>query len=203
MQDDMEIWRDIEGYEGIYQVSNHGRVRSLDRFILKRGFSYFVKGRILKPKREKDNYVHICLSKNGIHKYIKIHRLVWGTFVGPIPNGLQVNHIDENPRNNRLDNLNLLSPKENSNWGSHNSKISMKKTGRCGMRNRKDQSKPVSQFTKDGDYIATYPSIHQASKDTGIHISHISACCQHKVKIKNGQKYVTRTAGGYIWSYAS
>lgn len=104
-----EEWRDIIDYEGFYQVSNYGRVRSLDRVINK----HFYKGRILKQVSN-GQYLYIKLSKNSIWSRFSVHRLVAIMFLGfDTSSGLEINHIDHNKLNNRLDNLEIVTHEEN------------------------------------------------------------------------------------------
>lgn len=131
-----EVWKDILNFEGLYQVSNLGRVKSLDRSFTGRNqfgaeFPKIIKGQIItdRPKNKYSKYRRIGLRKEGKRYFFFTHRLVWEAFNGPIPKGLQINHIDENPENNRLDNLNLMTPKENSNYGAHPQKISEAQKG--------------------------------------------------------------------------
>lgn len=127
-----EIWRDIPGYEGLYQISNLGRVKRIfDRvFIGKYGQTIIqrpndtIKG--FKGKRQND-YWRVYLYKNNSRKKYTVHVLVYKSFFGEIPDGYQVNHMDENKDNNSIFNLNLLTPKENSNWGTRNERISKTK----------------------------------------------------------------------------
>ena len=126
----MEEWKDIVGYEGLYQVSSEGRVKSLDRTVLgknrwggKRLRTF--KGAIL--KQFFNHYWIVDLCKNGVPQHHLVHRVEYEAFYGPIPEGMQVNHIDENPLNNRLENLNLLTPSQNINWGTRNERDRFKK----------------------------------------------------------------------------
>ena len=105
--------------------------------------------------------------------------MVYETFIGIIPKGYTVNHIDENKQNNCVLNLNLMSRGENDNWGSRNERIS------------KSLSKKVAQYTLDGDFIMEFESASVASKITGADRVTICNCCNNKVK----------KAGGYIWRY--
>lgn len=101
-----EIWRDIPGYEGLYEVSSYGSVRNL------------VTGKLIKSSLKKDGYSRVCLSKNGLRKCMNIHRLVAQAFI-PNPDCFpQVNHKDENKANNRVDNLEWCTSKYNVNYGS-------------------------------------------------------------------------------------
>ena len=176
-----EIWKDIKGFEGLYRVSNLGRVKSLERFD---ALGRRVKERILKPLINHRGYYQVVLCKNSIVKAYKVHRLVWSAFNGQIPENLQVNHINEVKSDNRLSNLNLMTRKENINWGtgierSHNKQIN----GKC--------SKAVLQFDLQDILIKEYPSLIQAYRETGFAFQHISACCKGKLK----------TAYGYKWKY--
>lgn len=122
-----EIWRSIDGYEGLYEVSNTGLIRSLDRFV---GNRNRIKGKILSIRIEKDGYCSVALSKDGKIKRYKIHRLVAQAFI-PNPEGLpQVNHKDENKTNNNVDNLEWCTSKYNINYGSRLNKSLLTKSER-------------------------------------------------------------------------
>ena len=184
-----EEWKPIKGYENLYEISNYGRVRSLDKYVKsKNGSMQFRKGKLIIPHipNKKAPYYQIQLWKNGAYKYFYIHQLVYIAFVGQIPEGMQVNHLNENGLDNRLENLNLMTPKENSNWGTRNERRANK------QKNRKDLSRPVLQLTLDSNLVKEYPSIMQAYRETGLNNSSICKCCNGKQK----------TAGGYIWKYA-
>lgn len=117
-----EVWKDIPNYEGLYQVSNLGRVKSLPRKYKKR----FINKEIIKvltklPK----GYLKVGLSKNGKVKYYFIHRLVAECFIPNIENKPCVNHKDCNPSNNRVDNLEWCNYIENNNYKNHNLKKSI------------------------------------------------------------------------------
>lgn len=195
-----EEWRDINGYEGMYQVSNYGRVRSLAR---KTGNQYGKNTRILKQKKQKLGYMSVGLYKDGKQKYYLIHRLVAQAFI-PNPNNYpQVNHKDENKENNFVwvnedgtvnlekSNLEWCSAQYNSNYGSH-----IKTYDRAiNKPNRPDTSKPVLQYSLDGKPLNEYPSIMEAQRQTGIKNTHIGRCCRNE--------YGCKTAGGFKWRYAS
>ena len=192
-----EIWKDIPGYEGLYQVSNQGRVKAIehiDRAGKKRKEKY------LKPSKSIDGYYRVALSKEGIRHTKLVARIEYEAFYGPIPEGMQVNHINEIKTDNRLENLNLMTAKENNNWGTRIERAS--KTNSIVMKNRKDQSKPVKQYNLDGVYIATYPSIIEAERQTGVKRQTIGFCCRRKIcKDGKGCFYIAKSAGGYLWSY--
>lgn len=184
-------------YDGIfkdaYQVSNWGRVRSVDRWVKhSRGRKILKRGRILIPGVCGKGYLIVTLCVNGCERYPNIHRLVWEAFVGEIPKGLQINHKDEVKSNNHLNNLEICTSKYNNNYGT--------KKERCSnaLMNRSDCSKPVMQYTKDGQFIAEYPSQTEAFRQTGISRSNISACCLGKAR-KNGS--IFKSAGGFVWKF--
>lgn len=114
-----EMWKPIKGYVGFYEVSNFGRVRSLDRYKRQwRGGLIFVKGKILIPKKAHHGYLFVSLSVDGVVCHKKVHRLVAETFI-PNPKHLPcINHKDENTANCRLSNLEWCTVKYNNNYGS-------------------------------------------------------------------------------------
>ena len=168
-----EIWKDIPGYEGLYQVSNIGRLRSMN--YKKTGVI-----KLLKMHADNDGYIHIKLNKNGKRQSYLVSRIVYEAFKGPIPDGMEVNHIDENKTNNTLENLNLLTHRDNVNWGTHNERMG------------KTLSKWVVKLTTNDEILHFYQSTVEAGKVTGVKSSNISNCC-------NGKK---KTAGGFKWKYA-
>ena len=172
-----EIWKDIVGYEGLYQVSNMGRVRS---------FKYN-KVRILKPLSTNNGYLHVNLRKNNSVKGLLIHRLVAQAFLENPNNFPQVNHKDENKTNNIVSNLEWCDVKYNNNYGSRNKKASIK------MLNHHKISKVVLQIDKNTNVVINiFPSLIEAQRQTGCWQQHICKCCKGKLK----------TSGGYIWRYA-
>lgn len=170
-----EIWKDIKGCEGSYMVSNLGRVKSLERKVNSRyGKHHTIREKILKQSLDGCGYCIVNVGKTNT-----VHTLVYEAFVGTIPKGYTVNHIDENKQNNCVLNLNLMTRGENDNWGSRNERIA------------KSLSKPVAQYTKDGIFIREFESATVASKLTGADRVTICNCCNNKSK----------TAGGYIWKF--
>ena len=115
----IEEWRPIEGYEGLYEVSNTGQVRSLDRYVKTCYEAYKLhKGKILSPAKDKNGYLKVHLCCNGKHNIIRVHRLVALTFL-PNPDNLpEVNHKDEVKTNNNVDNLEWCDRKYNNNYGT-------------------------------------------------------------------------------------
>ena len=119
-----EEWRTIEGYEGLYEVSNLGRVRSLDMYV-KCGYGNYRlhKGKVLSPTKDTNGYLRVVLSCNGKHKSITVHRLVAQTFILNPDNLPEVNHKDEDKTNNNVDNLEWCNRKYNINYGSRKDKV--------------------------------------------------------------------------------
>lgn len=160
-----EIWKDIKGYEGLYQVSNMGQVKSLPR--------YTTKGKILVSVKDKDGYLRVCLSKDNRHKSYYVHRLVAEAFI-PNPDNLpEINHKDCNPGNDKIENLEYCDRSYNVNYSNRNKIVSDR------------LSKPVIQMTLDGVIIAIWPSIKQAAKN-GFDASNICNCCIGKRKTHAG-----------------
>lgn len=166
-----EIWKDIEGYEGLYQVSNLGRVKRM-RFINKN--TNIEKERIKSQKIRKDGYLEVALYKNGKGKYIQVHRLVAKSFI-PNPKKLpQVNHIDGNKENNCVDNLEWVTNKENvthaiktglqNNSGEHNGKAKLTQQQAEKIRKiRKEKNVPYRQIAKK--YNVSHYTIIQICKN--------------------------------------
>ena len=111
-----EIWKDIPDYEGYYQASNLGKIRSLDRKILRSNNKKHIllRGKVLKPKKCNDNYLHVSLLKDNTIKYITVHRLIALTFIKQIKLKKCVNHINSIRYDNRLENLEWVNHKENT-----------------------------------------------------------------------------------------
>lgn len=194
-----EIWKSIEGYEGFYEVSNLGRVKSLSRYV-SNGTSVplYVKERILKQWKDKKGYCTVVLGKEGKYKTYAVHRLVANAFILN-PNNLPcVNHKDENPSNNFVDNLEWCTYRYNLNYGTAQERRIAKQRETLNSREASfacngELSKPVIQYSKNGDYINEYPSMHEVQRQLGISASGVMQCC------KGNTQY--RQCGGYIWRY--
>ena len=178
-----EVWKDIKGYEGRYQVSNMGRVKSLERtFIDKTGRKQHIKERILKPRTDKDGYLRVDLH-NSKAKRFAIHRLVCEAFHENPENKPCVNHIDENKTNNIASNLEWCTVAENNKYGTRPTKIA--------KANAKNKSKAVGQYTLGGKLIKVWQSTHEVERQLGFASPNISAVARGKRK----------TAYGYVWKY--
>lgn len=125
---------------------------------------------------------YYVFGKNG--KTVSSHKFIWESFNGPIPEGMEINHKNEVKTDNRICNLELLSHKENVNYGTRNKRISDK------MTNGK-LSKPILQYSKNGEFIAEFPSIREVTRTLGFNNGNISSCLTGRLK----------TACGYIWKY--
>jgi len=175
-----EIWKDVNGYEGLYQVSNLGRVESLQRDV----------NLILKPRLRRDGYLIVSLSKNGKVKSKPIHRLVATAFIPNPDNKKTVNHKDGNKLNNHVTNLEWNTSSENN---KHAYNIGIKigsMTGKFG--NEHNRSTKINQYNKIGVFINSFGSSHEIKRKLNINPSHVISVCKGKRK----------TAGGFIWKYA-
>lgn len=171
-----EIWVPIKGYEGLYEVSNFGRVRSLN-------YRHTGQTNVLSPGENKRGYLKVNLWKMGKNNIYSVHRLVAEAF---LPNWFDdpvVNHIDENPSNNNVENLEWCSQQYNTNHGTRNERISEK------MTNGK-LSKKVLQFSKTGELIKEWPSTKEVGRN-GFQQTKVAACCRGERKSHKG----------FIWRY--
>ena len=175
-----EIWKPVVGYEGLYEVSSYGRVKSLVRVVCgKNGSFRKIPGKVLKPallipKGHKKGYLRVRLGngqKQKVSKWYLVHILVYKTFIGPIPAGMQVNHINEDGTDNRLENLNLMTPKENNCWGTRIARAKSKQiNSKC--------SKPVLAYNVDGSFLGYFPSCAEAGRNLNIKTAFITRVCR-------------------------
>ena len=168
---DEEIWKDIEGYEGLYQVSNMGRVKSLN-------YRHTGKEKLLKPGKHKCGYLYVILWKERKPTRYSIHRLVLSTF-SPVENmhELQVNHINEKKADNRLENLEWCDRSYNNNYDTRNDRVAER------------NSIPIVQLTIGGKYIKIWKSSMDAQRKGGFNQGHIIQCCKGKRKTHKGYKW--------------
>lgn len=152
----VEEWRDIQEYEGLYQVSSLGRVKSLGK-----GNSNNSKEKILKLDKNYKGYLQINLYKDGKLKHYRVHRLVANAFI-PNPNNYEeINHKDENKENNCVENLEWCNRQYNAEYS---------------------KAKQVQQYTLDDKLINTFPSTHEIERQLGYSCGNISRCCNGKIK---------------------
>lgn len=189
-----EIWKDIEGYEGLYQVSNLGKIKALPR---KTGFTYNKKERIIKQYKNRKGYYITQLSKNGVPKTIIVHRIVAKTFVINQNNKAQVNHINCNKEDNRAENLEWVTNDENKKHAKEHGLCKSLKGG------ENPRAKSVNQYDLKGNFIKKWECLSDVARYLKIkNPADICACCKNKViKDKNGKEYYRKTAYGFIWKY--
>lgn len=186
-----EIWRPIKDYEGLYEVSNFGRVRSVDRIVLgSKGSLRHIKGKYITPHKNNTGYYLCDLYKENRRKNVLLHKAVAEAFVPNVGNLPCVNHIDNNRGNCMSTNLEWCTQ-------SYNVKYSYETTDRKSIMNWKSgkenrNSKPVLMYSKDKVFIKSFDCISDAERELGISNSGIVACLKKRNK----------TAGGYIWEYA-
>lgn len=173
----MEIWKDIPNYEGLYQVSNLGRIRSL----------YNYRKYNILTQNIKRGYYQIGLRKNGVRKWHQVQRLVALAFI-PNPNNLpQVNHKNENKLDNNVNNLEWCSVSYNNTYGTRIKRVKEK------------VSKPVYQYDLEGNFIKKHDSLVDATKEMGLKSnSTISLCCSGKYETAAGYKWKYE-GGGYTY----
>lgn len=178
-----EVYKDIIGYEGYYQVSNLGNVKSVDRIVTNNGKRIPRKGKVLSKGLSKYGYLTVVLSKNGVHKNYRVNRLVAEAFI-PNPQQLPfVNHKNEEKTDNRVENLEWCDAVYNHNYGTIKERIS--KSG----RNCKTKSKKVVQMTLDGEVVAVFPSTMEVQRQLGFSNGNISNCCVGRVPHVYGFKW--------------
>jgi len=186
--DKNETWKDIEGYEGLYQISDIGNVKTLKRIIVHEPRNYTAKEKILKPSIQ-NGYYTVGLHKNKHVKYFRVHRLIAIAFIPNVEHKECVNHMDCNRLNNSICNLEWVTKGENNQHAWDNFRQEkLRQILKNGLRKRK-----VAQLDNLGNIIKIFDSIKTARECLKICSSHISDCC-------NG-KYGRKTCGGYIWKY--
>lgn len=186
-----EIWKFVPGYDGLYMVSNLGRVKSLGN-----GKTHKTE-QILRPCKVR-GYLLAALCKDGKRKRFLVHRLVWEAFNGPIPKGMQVNHINEKKDQNNLENLSLMTAKENTNWGTGIDRRA--KTQSFIMKGKRTydenpNAKPILEYTLTGELIKEWDCIKTAADFYGAHYSTLWKCATGRYK------YCRKTNS--VWRYAS
>ena len=185
-----EVWKDIKGYEGKYQISNQGRVKSL---IFSNRQATFKKERILK-QRDNTNYYQVSLSKNNVVKQYLIHRLVAEAFIENPDNLPCVNHKDGNKKNNNINNLEWCNYSYNT---KHSYNIGLQRVPKgenhwsYGKPSKK--RKKIKQYDLKENLIKIWSYANEIEKELGINANNIRNCCR-------GNR---PAAGGYIWRYVN
>lgn len=164
----MEIYKDIPNYESLYQVSNLGNIKNITT------------GKILKTFLNKYGYLQVTLCKNNKTKLFRVHRLVASSFIDNPSNKTQVNHINGDKKDNRVDNLEWCTGSENIRH-SYKNRLQIAKKGK-----NNTLSKPVYQYDLDGNFIKEWDSVGEISRNMNIRKQYISACCLNKINKTNG-----------------
>lgn len=206
----MEIWKEIKGYEGLYQVSNMGRVKSLKRY--KEGLKnslILVPEKLMKIRTNGNGYNQIQLYKDGVSRTYLVHRLVAQAFLPNPDNKPEVNHINTVKTDNRVwvnEDGSIDYEKSNLEWCTKtenaNNPLTKEHYRECNLGERNPSfnrisekhyaSKPVIQFTKDGYMIRKWNCMRDILRCKVVkNVGDISACCRGKLK----------TTGGYVWKY--
>lgn len=155
-----EIWKDIQGYEGLYQVSNLGNIKS------------FYTGKILKGGNYK-GYLRLNLYKNGVKSMVSIHRLVAQTFIPNPENKPEVNHIDEDTTNNMVSNLEWMTSKENCNHGTRNDRLST----------------PILAINITTGKVKEYSGVRECARKLNLHSPNIIAVLKGRYKQTGGYTF--------------
>lgn len=183
-----EIWKTIEGFEGLYEISNHGRLKS---------FKSNKEGYILSNKNSKGDYLSVVLTNKETKRkrYVRLHRLVAEAFI-PNPRCLpQVNHKDGDKQNNHVDNLEWCTSKENMKHAiNHNPNI----LKGINDYNRYVKPKRIQQFSLSGKFLAEYANAVEASQATGV-------CARNILQVAGKEEYrpglIRKQAGGFVWKF--
>lgn len=183
-----EIWKSVLDFECLYEVSNFGRVKGIDRIVVRSdGKKRHIKEHIMKQRVGKCGYYYVCLSKNGKHYMKRVHKIIANAFMLNQDNSLIINHKDEDKLNNSIENLEWCTYSYNAKYGTAISRmLDSRKNNKCC-----NSEKEVVQYTKDGVFVAEYRSVNEVEDKNGFKHSHISECCNGKLK----QAY------GFVWKF--
>ena len=175
----IEIWKDISNYKGYYQASNIGRIKSLDRYVRGRyNTMRLIKGKVLKPGITNKGYFAVNIYRIGNHRMLSVHRLVAVTFINNPENKATVNHKNGNKLDNRVENLEFMTQKENVNHAYNK-----------GLHNY--NRRKILMLSLDNEPLLWFNSLTEASTMSGVNLSSVSNCCVGSRK----------TAGRYKWQH--
>lgn len=167
-----EQWKDIQGYEGYYQVSNLGRVKSLYRVSMQ---GHKMPEKILKQDESVKGYRQVSFCVQGKRERIRVHQLVARNFIENVNDYPQINHKDENPRNNRVENLEWCTQLYNNLYNDRHKRIGLK------------LEKPIYVIKDDIDMY--FPSSRIACRELDLHEGHVSGCLTNRLKAHKGYTY--------------
>ena len=177
----MEEWKDIPNYEGLYQVSNLGRVKSLN-------YLHTSKEQVLKTGKDRHGYLQVNLYKNGKMKTFKVHRLVAIAFVFNPLNKPYINHIDCDPKNNNADNLEWVTQKENIQYAAKLGRLKSAENSKKSIKKRSKSLIAINLITGEETY---FDSQHEASRQLKLSV----VCINHVLKGRH------KKTGNYIFKY--
>ena len=175
-----ELWKDVHGFEGLYMISNLGKIKSIDHYVKCNTGKRLVKGRVLKACDRGNGYPFVTLGKDGKQYNMSIHRMVAIAFVPNPQKYKEVNHIDENKSNFHVENLEWCDRNYNNNHGTRQNRVTIK------------NSKKVIQMEGD-KVLRIWFSLSDIARELNFSIGNISSCC-------NGSR---PSAYGYVWKYES
>lgn len=199
MENFVEEWRPIVGFEGLYEVSSLGRIKALSKTVTRKSISYKLKEKILKPQPSGNGYLKICLHNNGRKKFLFVHRLVAEAFLPNPKNKPCIDHINTIRDDNRVNNLKWCTQKENCNnpITVHKMSESTKKVDKVKInkllqdRSCQNASKMVYQYDLDGNYIRSFNSVIEAAIELNVPTKSLVAECNRR------QHHFL----GYLWYY--
>lgn len=186
MKDNIEIWKPVIGYEGIYEISNIGRVKSLQRQKYKNP-THIIPGKIRPLQLHSNGYYSIMLCKNGITKRVHIHRLVASAFI-PNPAGHStVNHINYDRKDSRVENLEWCSQQQNILHATKRNGYKNNMQGRTGKLSV--NSKPTYQIGLDDKVIKLWDSLRDAARELNFNYSSLRNCARGTSKKSHNFKW--------------
>lgn len=191
-----EIWKPVKDYEGLYEVSNMGRVKSLNReFLCSNGQIKKNKEKILTPRDNGRGYLNVHLTKDGCHKHLYVHRLVAEAFIPNPENKKEIDHINTIKTDNRVENLRWVTRYENCNNPLTKEKIKNNHADISGKNHPcygkyNNNGKKIVQLSEKGELIKIWNSGMEIKRELGYDPSYISKCCNKKKDMCHGYKWI-------------